>query len=425
MPDYGRVVTLPGRAGPAIDFSPHIRGRQRYLWAFYGLKFASIEEAEAVRDRINEAARHISLPEAINQFRSPRSQTDSVWEMCERFLLAAATAGSQRTGEEYTPRTLYHYKRVLTRTRPFLGATTMRDFFQPERLAEFRAWFRQPKSTGGRGLKSDTEMANALIALRAMVRWYQSIHPNFEVRWPSAPTKLTIAKRDRKRTRSRDNRRGRLKLTLPDVVRIISLIPEPKQPIFWCMFLTQCRITEARAVLGCDHEDGRIYIERSAASKSPNSEIIDKTKTDADGGYLMPDFVRDLVARHCSHVRFDEQLPLFRNPDVRATSNMWGEDAIYATWKAATEAAGLPWVPPYQSMKHTQVSALRAAGIPIDDIVEQCRWASPAMMEHYDDARDERRDAVVVKLGELARDALGAPSQPKNQPENAIGERDE
>ena len=76
-------------------------------------------------------------------------------------------------------------------------------------------------------------------------------------------------------------------------------------------------------------------------------------------------------------------------------------------------------------MKHTQVSALRAAGIPIDDIVEQCRWASPAMMEHYDDARDERRDAVVVKLGELARDALGAPSQPKNQPENAIGERDE
>ncbi len=30
------------------------------------------------------------------------------------------------------------------------------------------------------------------------------------------------------------------------------------------------------------------------------------------------------------------------------------------------------------------------------------------MMEHYDDARDERRDAVVVKLGELARDALGA-----------------
>ena len=76
---------------------------------------------------------------------------------------------------------------------------------------------------------------------------------------------------------------------------------------------------------------------------------------------------------------------------------------------AATEAAGLPGVPPYQAMKHTKESALRDAGLPIDDIVEQCRWATPAMMEHYDDARDERRDAVVVKLGELARDALGAP----------------
>jgi hypothetical protein len=59
-------------------------------------------------------------------------------------------------------------------------------------------------------------------------------------------------------------------------------------------------------------------------------------------------------------------------------------------------------------MKHTQVSALRAAGIPIDDIVEHCRWATPAMMEHYDDARDERRDAVVLKLGELVRDELGS-----------------
>ena len=75
-------------------------------------------------------------------------------------------------------------------------------------------------------------------------------------------------------------------------------------------------------------------------------------------------------------------------------------------------------------MKHTQVSALRAAGIPIDDIVEQCRWTSPAMMEHYDDARDERRDAVVVKLGELARDALGAPSKPTNPTDDVTEERD-
>ena len=119
--------------------------------------------------------------------------------------------------------------------------------------------------------------------------------------------------------------------------------------------------------------------------------------------------MREIFERNCTHVRFDEQVPLFRNPDPRAASTMWGEDALYDTWKTATDKAGLPWVPPYRAMKHTQVSALRAAGIPVDDIVEQCRWASPQMMAHYDDAKDERRDAVVVKLDELAREALGVP----------------
>ena len=33
-------------------------------------------------------------------------------------------------------------------------------------------------------------------------------------------------------------------------------------------------------------------------------------------------------------------------------------------------------------------------------------------MAHYDDAKDERRDAVVVKLDELAREALGVPEAP-------------
>jgi hypothetical protein len=315
-----------------------------------------------------------------------------------------------RTGEEYAPRTIEHYTAVLRRAQPFIGETSMADFFTADKLAEFRAWFRLPKDAGGRGLKSDTEMANTIIALRAAVRWYQARNPGFVVNWPAIPGKLTIARRDKKRKRTRENRRGRLKLSLSQVVKITALIPEDRQPIFWCMFFTQCRITEARAVLGCDYEEGRIYIERSASSKAAKAEIIDKTKTDADGGYLMPEFIQKLIQQHCSHARFDEQLPLFRNPDVRAASDMWSQDAIYDTWRSATERAGLPWVPTYQAMKHTQVSALRGAGISIDDIVEQCRWTSREMIAAYDDARDERRDAVVVKLAEMAQDALGKPA---------------
>jgi hypothetical protein len=62
-------------------------------------------------------------------------------------------------------------------------------------------------------------------------------------------------------------------------------------------------------------------------------------------------------------------------------------------------------------------------GISVDDIVEQCRWATPAMMEHYDDARDERRDGVVVTLSELARDALTKSSLPTRTQEDSAGKR--
>ena len=411
MPDYGRVVEFPGRPGPVIDFSPDLKGRRRYLWAFYGKKFTSREEAETVRTGINSAAKNMSLGEAVDQFRSPRSQKDTVWETCERFLDVAPSIGSQRTGKNYTPRTIYHYERVLTRARPYFDEMSMRDFFQPDSLAGFRSWFRLPKEEGGRGLGSETEMANAMIALRAVVRWYQTKNPNFDVRWPSMPGKLTIAKRDRKRQRTRENRRGRLKLRLGEVVRIIALIPEEKQPIYWCLFFTQCRITEARAVLGCDYENGRIYIERSAAGAGPKSKILDETKNDIDGGYLLPEFVQAIINEHCTHARFDEKAPLFRNPHPQATGHMWAEGAITEVWKSATKRAGQPYVPTYVAMKNTQVSALREAGISIDDIVEQCRWASSQMMAHYDDARDERRDAVVIKLGELAADALGSPEK--------------
>ena len=64
-----------------------------------------------------------------------------------------------------------------------------------------------------------------------------------------------------------------------------------------------------------------------------------------------------------------------------------------------------PWVPVYKSMKHTQISALRKAEIPVDDIVEQCRWTSSDMLERYDREQDRRRDKVVNALASLVDDA--------------------
>ncbi len=192
----------------------------------------------------------------------------------------------------------------------------------------------------------------------------------------------------------------------------IEAIDGNRQPIFWAMFFTQCRITEARAVLGMDYvfedepgddgwERGRIFIERSADSKGALAQIQNTTKTGVDGSYLMPEFVRTLIANHCSHARFDPRLPLFRNPHCLAKGDLWTDDALRDTWEPALSRLGLPWVPVYKSMKHTQISALRKAGLAVDDIVEQCRWTSPDMMERYDSEQDQRRAGVMNLLESL------------------------
>ena len=132
MENHGRVVELPSRPGPVIDFSPQLTGRQRYLWSCYGRKFKSVEQAEQVRAIINSSCRHMSLADAIEPFRSPRSAKNLVWKTCQRFLLDAESGASLRTHEEYAPRTIVHYEGVLRRSRPFMAELSMNDFFKPD-----------------------------------------------------------------------------------------------------------------------------------------------------------------------------------------------------------------------------------------------------------------------------------------------------
>jgi hypothetical protein len=302
---------------------------------------------------------------------------------------------------------------------------TMLEFFQIKELLRFKEWFRKEKRPEGappcpgkygRGLKTDNEMVNCFAAIRVVTNYYKLDHPSFSVDWPSNPTKLTIAKRARKVRCSRTGKRES-SLTLRNVVRAISSINEDRQAIYWLLFYTQCRVCEARAVLGVDYifddeledegyERGRIFIERSADSKGAEAEIRNTTKTGVDGGYMMPESVRRLIAEHCSHARFDPTLPLFRNPHKLAKGDIWTDDALEDTWRSALESLDLPWVPLYQSTKHTQVSALRNDGVPTDDIVEQCRWASSDMMSRYDTNRDQRRDTVTARLDSLRRAAM-------------------
>jgi hypothetical protein len=161
---------------------------------------------------------------------------------------------------------------------------TMQDFFETKELLRFKEWFRKEKRPEaappcpgkyGRGLKTHTEMVNCFAPLRVMVNYYKLDHPDFEVTWPSNPSKLTIAKRSRKKRRCRTGKRE-ASLTLRNVVHAIDSIDESRQPIFWLLFYTQCRVTEARAVLGMDYifEDEADYERGRVLSSDPQNPRI-------------------------------------------------------------------------------------------------------------------------------------------------------
>lgn len=173
------------------------------------------------------------------------------------------------------------------------------------------------------------------------------------------------------------------------------------------MIYCGARPTEARGVLGRDWARPRLSIRRSAADRRSEAAVRDTTKTGETGTYELPDWLCELIDRH--RVSIAPGAPLFAQRDPRARGALYSDDSLRDAWRAACAAIGIPAVSLYRAMKHTQVGALRSAGLPIEDIVAQYRWTGAAMLEHYDEARDERRGGVVARLDELVGKARRRP----------------
>lgn len=396
VPNVGRVRQRPdGRI--YLDFSPELRDGNRYLWTFFGKAFESHEAAELVRRRICQDAVNLPLVDAVARYRGRRSKAHKALDVIDRYLEAAPGLISERTDRRLAPRTIDAYARVLKRARPFFADLTILEATQADTLRRFKAWFQLPPPAG-RGV-SEQEARNAFAAFRAVVAWYRTTRADFpEPDWPSMPTAITAKRRGQAR------RPTPARISLPDVVRAIEAMPEARRPIFWAMLYCGARPTEARGVLGQDWARPRLTIRRSAATRASDAEVRDSTKTGEAGAYDLPEWLCDLIDRH--RVSIAPDAPLFAQSDRRAGGSLYSDDSLRDCWQAACAATGLPDVSLYRAMKHTQVGALRAAGLPIEDILAQYRWTGPAMLEHYDEAQNERRGAVVARL-----DALVGPAR--------------
>lgn len=83
MPDVGRVTRLRGRI--VLDFSPELRGTDRYLWSLSGRAFTSEDQAEEIRRIICTDARHVPLADAVARFRGQRSRTHRATDIIDHY----------------------------------------------------------------------------------------------------------------------------------------------------------------------------------------------------------------------------------------------------------------------------------------------------------------------------------------------------
>lgn len=396
VPDVGRVVRLRNRI--ALDFSPHLRGTDRYLYAFAGRPFVSQEQAIEVLQTIRRDARHMPLVDAAARFKGRRARAHLATEVVERYLAAAPMLVSERTDRMLRPRTIAAYAAVLRRMRPFLEGQTILEATRADTLRRLKAWYRLPAEKGGRGLATDQEARLAFGAFRAVVAWYRTTRRDFpEPDWPSMPSAIAARRRSKVSRHERE-----IRLTLDDVVRVISRMPEGRQLPYWLMFYTGARPTEARAVLVEDWARPYVRIGRSASGATSRAEALDGTKTYEARTCRLPDHVCELADRAAREYRLQPRAPLCRNQSPIARGPLIAHETLGDWWAAASAAAGVPLVPLYRAMKHSQVSALISAGLDPNRVAEMYAVGEGVLRDHYDERRDERRGEVVDMLEKLA-----------------------
>jgi integrase len=65
--------------------------------------------------------------------------------------------------------------------------------------------------------------------------------------------------------------------------------------------------------------------------------------------------------------------------DVTKPMTVWG---FRKPWEACREAAGMPWLTPYE-LRHTAITRMAEAGVPIQVIMSMAGHISPRMQQHY------------------------------------------
>jgi len=359
-----------GRTLWRIDFSPHLRGSERYLHGIMGDSFVDEAEAQRTLSRICADMPRLGLGEAIAQFRQPRARRNTVSTHAERWLREAARS--------VEPHTLHAYRAVLRNHFGFWAVRGIREVT----TTNTREWIAELHE---KGLGPKT-IDNALKVLRPIVRRYREDRPEVpEPIWP----------------RVKVPRAPQQRMPLDEIVATLDAIPEPAAGIFLCAFYTASRPNEVRGTLVQDYDfkTGKLTICRALKTDSGANPYQGGSKTDESGVYVVPEDLGAWLQKWRGEARLDRSAPLFPHP---TTGTAWESKRMRTAWERACARAGVDYVPVYRALKHSPVTALLEAGASLEDVQALCRHKRKSTTERYDLGNDQRRARGAGMLKELA-----------------------
>ncbi len=320
-----------GRITYLIDFSPKLRGADRYLTSYSGVTLDTYEDALILQQRIKaHTDLGKTLAEAVSAYRQPKDRRNQVRVLTEQWIAWIEEAS------HLEPYTLRSYRGHVKNQFSWWGNRTI-DQVDWDLLHQWATWMRDEKSLAPKTIK------NVLATMRSFLGWHQMKSRGFEI--PPFPT-VKPAKRVKPVT-----------MPLLDQAAVLTAIPEEDRGIFLVYAHLTLRQGEGRACL-VEHYDFKtreLWVGDAIKGDNANAPRGD-TKTGECGRYPVSEELAEWIERHVpTEARFRGKVPLFPNP---RTGHIYSRKTIQQIWKKACIAAEVEFVPPYRATKHSTLSEL-------------------------------------------------------------------
>ncbi len=370
-----------------LDFSPYLSGRERRLTGHCGHPFESREHAEAILNQIRGLHGRMPLSEAVSRYRQPRSRPNLVSEKVAQWIKHVESCG------DYQPATIVRYRGYTEGHFAWWKGRSLYDV-QYHTLDEWIAWLRERK-------QSDKSIKNVLAAFRSFYTWLRRGRERDFPRLEFPRVKIKA-------------RTKRSVMDLQDRADAIAAIRAADRGIFLALKMG-IRPGEARALRIADSNFATGVLSIGEALKSQGSGAKrGETKTGEPGDYPASVELREWIAEHVPEARrFQPDAPLFAHP---RTGNPYSAGVLRKLWIAACDAAEVEYIPLYVATKHSTITALREAGVPLDEAQALARHRDPRTVgRYYDLTDDQRRKRALDSLERVEDEARRQSAARKNR----------